>query len=41
MHIALRLEQEERLLAERFGLAYQDYAQRTARFFPHLGLLNQ
>lgn len=36
MHVALRLGREEQLLAERFDPAYRDYAQKTARFFPHL-----
>lgn len=33
----LRIPQEEKVMLERFGQAYQDYMDRTGRFLPRLG----
>jgi protein-S-isoprenylcysteine O-methyltransferase Ste14 len=34
--VAARLKNEERVMAEKFGPAYQDYMRRTGRFLPRL-----
>jgi protein-S-isoprenylcysteine O-methyltransferase Ste14 len=34
--VATRLKNEERVMAEKFGPAYQDYMRRTGRFLPRL-----
>jgi protein-S-isoprenylcysteine O-methyltransferase Ste14 len=34
--VAIRLKNEERAMAEKFGPAYQDYIRRTGRFLPRL-----